>query len=104
ERHLAHHVDPAQVGAELEAIEKSDFTVDARDVPEVKIPMALAHEAGLFAFAEHASERLALVGGPAFENIEAWRVFGIGERGAQRREVLERRLRDSGRRAEGVRR
>ena len=47
ERGLAHHVDPAQPGVELDAVEEHDFTVDAGGVAEVEIAVALAHEASV---------------------------------------------------------
>ena len=45
ERQLVHHVDPAQRGIEFDAVERHRRIVDARDVAQMQIAVAFAHEA-----------------------------------------------------------
>ncbi len=44
---FAHHVDPAHLLVEFDAIEDDELAVDARDVAQMEVAMALAHEAPL---------------------------------------------------------
>src|SRR4029434_9917018 len=44
ERDLAHHVDPAHPFVEFDAVEKRERAVDERNVAEMQIAMAFAHE------------------------------------------------------------
>ncbi len=52
QRYLAHHVDPAQLLAELDAVEDDDMAIGERHVAEMQITVALAHEAALLAARE----------------------------------------------------
>ena len=42
---FAHHVDPAHLLVELDAIEDDELAVDTRDVAQMQVAVALAHEA-----------------------------------------------------------
>ncbi len=44
ERDLAHHVDPAHLLVELDAVEDRERAVHDRDVAEVEVPVAFADE------------------------------------------------------------
>ena len=44
ERDVVHDVNPAHRGVELEAVEQRDATVDQRDVAEMEVAVAFAHE------------------------------------------------------------
>ncbi len=67
---LAHHVYPAHRFVELDAIEDDDLAVDARDVIEMQIAMAFAHEALLPTTKERAAASGVLALGPGAELVE----------------------------------
>jgi hypothetical protein len=69
-RGFADHVDPAQVGAELDAIEDAHTPVDQRDVAEVQIAVAFAHAAFAHALVEQRRQRRMLIPGPCVQLIE----------------------------------
>ncbi len=44
ERHFADRIDPAQLGIELDAVERRDAAVEQRDVAEMQVAVTFAHE------------------------------------------------------------
>ncbi|HTS85831.1 MAG TPA: hypothetical protein VMG61_12060 [Usitatibacter sp.] len=58
ESHVAHHVDPAQPGIELDAIERQGYPAREHDVAEVQVAVALAHETSELAVLHRASHLL----------------------------------------------
>jgi hypothetical protein len=89
---LAHHVDPAHRFVELDAVEDDDLAVDARDVVEMQIAVAFAHEALLPTTNESVAARGVLALGPGAELLE----LGLLRCGLQQgREDLEVALRET---------
>ena len=92
---LAHHVDPAHLRVELDAVEDHELAVDARDVVEMQIAVALAHEAALAAGQESVAAGGVLALGPGAKLLD---LSTLG-RGRRKRgdlcEVPQRKVQDS---------
>ncbi len=70
ERDLAHDVDPAHRLVELDAVENDQLAVDARDVSQMQIAVALAHEAFLAPAQECLAARGVLALGPGGQRLD----------------------------------
>ena len=92
EGHFAHHVDEAHRRVELDAVENHELAVDARDIVEMQIAVALAHEALRAAMRERAAARgvLSFGPGPKLPELGALRVGG-----QQRAELRKAFLREA---------
>ena len=92
ERDLVHDVDPAHRFAKLDAIEDDELAVDARDVVEMQIAVALADESFLAPAQERAAARGVLAFGPGAELFE---LVAFRRRRQVRPELREILLRDA---------
>ena len=90
ERNLTHDVDPAHRLVELDAIEDGQFAVDARDIVEMQVAMALANEAVLAPAQERAPAGGVLAFGPGGKCIDLVVLLYGREQRPQLREVLPR--------------
>ena len=86
EGEVAHHIRPAQRGAELEAVEHRRAAVMLGHVAEVQIAVAFAHEAVGPALREHAVQRSE---GRGFPGGQRRKLLALGRRAAQRSERLQ---------------
>ena len=87
---LAHDVDEPEVVVELDAIEDHELAVDFRNVAEVKVAVAFAHEAVFPAPAERGRTRREFGLRPRAECLERSPVGGILDQWQRLREVLPR--------------
>ena len=80
---FAHHVDPAHRVVELDAVEDDELAVDTRNVAEVQVAVALAHEALLAAAQERVVARSVLALRPGTQRSRSRsRSAGVSTSGA----------------------
>ena len=89
EGELGGDVDPAQIVAELDAVEGADLAVEEHEVAEVQIAVAFADAAAGLAGGKGGLDARELGAGPRFEGVEARGL--LRQAGAQRGEVVEGR-------------
>src|SRR5262249_44684898 len=83
---FAHHVDPAHLIVELDAVEDDELAVDPRDVAEMQIAVALADEATATTLLESVAAAGVLALGPV---PEALHLIALGIGYEQRRDLIE---------------
>ncbi len=100
ERDLVHHINPAHRLVEFDAIENDKLVVDARDVVEMQVAVALADEAFLAPPQECALARGMLAVGPDAELFELVAFRRRRHVRSELREILPRDAQNLLRRAE----
>ena len=92
ERNVADDIDPAHALVELDAVEKRDLVVDERNVPEVQVAVAFAHEPGRAPRLPGGAPGSMLPPRPALEGFEIGEVGGAVDPRAQLGEVGQRHV------------
>jgi len=88
ERDVAHDIDPAQIGVELDAIEDPNRGAFDEGVAQMQVAVALAHEPVALPRPETRLESAAAPLGPLGKRREARLIGGVGEQSRNLFKVL----------------